>query len=67
MPHDEDALSFEGFEWDADKRRSNLLKHGIDFGSALPVFTDPAAVMLEPRTRDGETRHLIAERLMEDW
>lgn len=29
------------FEWDADKNRANLAKHGIDFATAALVFSDP--------------------------
>jgi uncharacterized DUF497 family protein len=31
------------FEWDENKRRSNVIKHGIDFADAKDVFYDPAA------------------------
>jgi hypothetical protein len=31
------------FEWDEDKRRSNIVKHGIDFNDATEVFDDPLA------------------------
>jgi uncharacterized protein len=30
------------FEWDENKRRSNVFKHGIDFADAKEVFYDPA-------------------------
>jgi uncharacterized DUF497 family protein len=37
------------FEWDESKRRSNVIKHGIDFGDAAEVFYDPTAyVFLSP-------------------
>lgn len=29
------------FEWDEKKNRSNKVKHGIDFESAITVFDDP--------------------------
>lgn len=29
------------FEWDLDKERSNIQKHGIDFETAAKVFFDP--------------------------
>ena len=29
------------FEWDDDKEKCNLLKHGIDFQTAKMVFADP--------------------------
>jgi uncharacterized DUF497 family protein len=31
------------FEWDDNKRRANVEKHGIDFDVAKEVFSDPAA------------------------
>jgi uncharacterized DUF497 family protein len=31
------------FEWDENKRRLNVVKHGIDFADAKEVFCDPAA------------------------
>ena len=32
------------FEWDANKAASNFLKHGVSFGEATEVFSDPNAV-----------------------
>ena len=29
------------FEWDESKNQTNILKHGIDFDSAILVFNDP--------------------------
>lgn len=29
------------FEWDENKNRINMVKHGIDFESAATVFDDP--------------------------
>jgi uncharacterized DUF497 family protein len=28
----------EGYEWDEDKRRTNLRKHAIDFADAVGIF-----------------------------
>ena len=28
-----------GFEWDEDKSKANLIKHGLDFEDAQEVFT----------------------------
>ena len=33
------------FEWDADKARANLAKHGVSFEEATTVFQDPLEVM----------------------
>ena len=42
------ATVIEGdFEWDDDKARSNLEKHGVSFAEAATVFADPAAVYLD--------------------
>jgi uncharacterized protein len=49
--------SYEGFEWDEDKRRSNIEKHGIDFDDAKDVFSDPAAYSYSTRSVD-EPRHV---------
>ncbi|MFN0167926.1 MAG: BrnT family toxin [Bryobacteraceae bacterium] len=45
------------FQWDADKDRANLGKHGVDFATAALVFADPHIVLGEDRTGgDGEQR-----------
>jgi uncharacterized DUF497 family protein len=42
------ATVVEGdFEWDEDKARSNLEKHGVSFSEEATVFADPAAVYLD--------------------
>ena len=55
----------EKYEWDENKRRANLEKHGIDF-SAVYDF-DWATATLLPDDRSGEYRTkaygLIEERL----
>ena len=41
------------FEWDENKQRVNVAKHGIDFADAKAVFEDPAAyTLLSPRVSD---------------
>jgi uncharacterized protein len=44
------------FEWDPEKARSNLRKHGIDFETATVVFDDPFAIVELERIEDGEER-----------
>lgn len=39
MPDAEDAPA--GFEWDAEKARANLVKHGVSFHEAARVWNDP--------------------------
>ena len=34
------------FEWDEDKNRLNIQKHGIDFANAAYVFADPFALSI---------------------
>jgi len=48
------------FEWDEDKARSNLAKHGVTFEEATTVFMDPFAIIFtdERHSRD-ELREII--------
>jgi uncharacterized protein len=48
------------FEWDEDKNRMNLEKHGIAFENVLSVFANPQAMTLEDRRRNyGEARYMV--------
>jgi uncharacterized protein len=48
------------FEWDEDKNRQNLAKHGIAFEDVLPVFASRKTLSLEDRLRDnGEPRYVV--------
>lgn len=50
------------FEWDEDKRRQNVVKHGIDFLRAQEVFDGrPTYTRLSPR--HGEERFLTVAEL----
>lgn len=51
------------FEWDENKNRSNVAKHGIDFAEALLVFSDLAGVIFEPKRQHQEARQLIVGRV----
>ena len=44
------------FEWDAEKARSNLAKHGIAFEDAAFVWLDPFLHLELDRVIDGEQR-----------
>jgi len=46
------------FEWDDNKRHSNIAKHGIDFGDAVEVFSDPKQYTYRSRHADGEVRYV---------
>jgi len=55
MPLNEDgSVSFESFEWDEEKCRANIDRHGIDFQDAIRIFDGP--VLVERSDRKGEIR-----------
>jgi hypothetical protein len=48
------------FEWDEDKRRKNLAKHGVDFEDTKPVFLDDwMNALYKKQTVGGEQRNLV--------
>ena len=49
---------YGNFEWDSDKRASNIIKHGFDFVDALVFFADIAMDKAEEREVEGEKRYL---------
>jgi hypothetical protein len=44
------------FEWDGQKRKANIRKHGFDFRDAWKVFQLPMLVALDDRQDYGENR-----------
>ena len=36
-----------GYEWDPNKAKQNLRKHGVAFADAVSVFSDDSAVTIE--------------------
>jgi uncharacterized DUF497 family protein len=46
------------FEWDEEKRESNLLKHRLDFISAQRMFEEGFPFIDAPSKFEGETRWL---------
>lgn len=44
------------FDWDDEKARSNLSKHGIAFDVGMKVFDDPDAISGIDRVVEGEMR-----------
>ena len=44
------------FEWDANKAKSNLRKHGVRFEDAVLVFDDPQHLSRQDRYENGEYR-----------
>ncbi len=50
------------FEWDENKRDSNLAKHGLDFADAEVVFSDPNALS-GPDNRFNDDRWQLIGKL----
>ena len=50
------------FQYDSEKSRSNLKKHGIDFEQARTLWGDPNLVTISARS-DDERRSLVIARL----
>lgn len=47
------------FDWDGQKARSNLAKHGVSFDEAKTVFEDPFAITIpDPDHSDKEMRFI---------
>jgi len=44
------------FEWDENKNRQNLKKHGVSFEIAMEVFDDPFCLTSQDRIVEGEER-----------
>jgi uncharacterized protein len=51
---DFEVLAPAGFEWDDEKSRTNLIKHGVDFDDASGIFYEP--VVLRQSDRHDEER-----------
>ena len=46
------------FEWDNEKNKSNLEKHGISFTEAIEIFNDPVFTVIDNRQEYGELREI---------
>jgi len=45
------------FEWDDEKEKSNLKKHGVSFDEGATIFNDPKlATISDPDHSEGEER-----------
>ena len=44
--------SFMRFEWDPDKARDNLRRHGVDFADAVIALEDENALTIEDQDHD---------------
>lgn len=47
------------FEWDENKNRININKHGIDFSNVVAVFDNPYLERIDDRFEYGETRSIL--------
>ncbi|MBR8829838.1 MAG: hypothetical protein N5P05_001206 [Chroococcopsis gigantea SAG 12.99] len=48
------------FEWNSDKAKLNIEKHGVSFDEAATVFNDPLSVTFpDPDHSFGEARYVI--------
>jgi len=48
------------FEWDAEKARENLRKHGVSFDEAVTAFSDRLSALLpDPDHSVAEERYLV--------
>lgn len=55
------------FEFDPEKSRTNILKHGIDFQAAKTLWLDERRVEIPARTEDEPRFILIARLLGKLW
>ncbi len=46
------------FEWDEQKRKKNLRKHGLDFRDAWKIFESPMLISPDDRYDYGEDRQI---------
>jgi uncharacterized protein len=54
------------FGWDEAKRKSNLVKHGLDFADIYPAFSDNTKVIVpDIRANYGELRYNMLAKINE--
>ena len=55
------------FEWDTDKEKANVIKHGLSFEKASYVFADPYALSIFDNDHsDDEDRWLLLGKSLND-
>ena len=47
------------FEWDEEKNRLNIKKHGISFQDAVYIFSDPFALSIPDNYSENEERWIL--------
>jgi uncharacterized protein len=55
------------FEWDDEKNRKNIDKHGISFWEAIEIFMNPMFRKLDNRFRYAETRYILTGLTREEF
>lgn len=50
------------FDWNAEKAKRNLRKHGVSFKQASEAFLDPHVLIVEDCEVDGELRYQATGR-----
>lgn len=50
---------FRGFEWDEDKARENVRKHGLDFADATAALEDEWALTMRDETPDVDEERFL--------
>ena len=48
------------FEWDADKARTNLKRHGVSFDEGATTFNDPMITAMPDPAHSDQERRFIA-------
>jgi uncharacterized DUF497 family protein len=51
------------FEWNVEKAKSNLEKHGVSFEEAATVFFDPLSVTISDPLHSGEENRFVTTGL----
>lgn len=59
-------MESDEFEWDDDKARTNLLRHGISFPDATFVFDDPFVLVEVDESEDYGEERLVATGFVYD-
>ena len=52
-----------GFEWDENKRLTNVRNHGIDFEDAKEIWQGPLFELPSPQSHHGEERFLATGQI----
>jgi uncharacterized DUF497 family protein len=57
----------DGFEWDEEKRQSNIEAHGVDFRRAALIFREPVVEAQDTRDDYGEDRYRALGRVDDEY